>query len=117
VIRILRTKKDVCHECNKHGHGVEFELFYDQTNVSFLCWEHFRLNTDILMEAGILPRHLRPRPLLDPHGPLAQSVLDGVGETEGRTPRNSHTIGIGSSRSWSEGRSRGVSHGQSESAS
>jgi hypothetical protein len=121
-VKITTTKKGTCHECGKHGHGVLFHIQNDKTTEAFLCWEHFRLNTEVLMEAGVVRRHPRPVgfTLMSPHAdlpPEAGETMSGArwsgrGETAGRSEGES--IGISRSRTWSRARSETWSESDGE---
>jgi hypothetical protein len=111
-ITIIRFKKCVCDECGKEGRGVEFQLLDDPQNVSFLCWFHWRANTEILLEAGIVIRY--PRQSARGRTQIA-GISEGwsEGETESWGGGTSESIGISDVGNIARTRSRSVSRSRS----
>jgi hypothetical protein len=107
-ITIIRFKKCVCDECGKECRGVQFQLLDDPQNVSFLCWFHWRANTEILLEAGILIRAPR-RPIRS--RTTTDSDSESWSESNGTTSSESSTM----SRSRTYGTSHSETHGESRS--
>jgi hypothetical protein len=101
-ITIKNFKKCVCDECGKECRGVEFQLLDDPQNVSFLCWFHWRANTEILLEAGLQIRAPR-RPI------RSRTTTDSESESWSDTEGRSYATG----RSRTTGTSGSETHGQS----
>src|SRR5437867_598700 len=122
TIHPTALREDCCHECGKYGHGILFHLFGDKSCAAFLCWEHWRLNTEILLEAGIIWRH--PRETI-PFVPTWPRPPEGEDRRSGTRTRDGESMGINLHQTWSEsagesrgesttyGRGRSVSHGRS----